>query len=74
MLIGVQLPITNENVLNINAHQLMQAHDEFLMRAQLDQRNHRISTDDSNEEQYLICRSEIRRRLMEHDQQRKTPG
>ncbi len=57
MLIGVQLPITEENVKNIDAYQLLKAHDMFL--------NNALSGDFGGDfkNQYLICRKEILRRL-----------
>jgi hypothetical protein len=58
MLIGVELPITKENVIHITPVQLMEAHDLFLFHAQ---RMNGFDTD--LKEQYLICRNEIIRRL-----------
>jgi hypothetical protein len=58
MLIGVELPITKENVINIAPVQLMEAHDLFLYHAQ---RMNGIDTD--LKDQYQICRNEIIRRL-----------
>lgn len=57
MLIGVELPVTEENVKNIGAIDLMAAHDLFL----------KYSQDTGTEEmikQYQICRNEIIRRLV----------
>lgn len=60
MLIGVEFPITKENVVKIDAVQLMKAHDYFLYHTQ-------ISKGFGNDlkEQYEICRNEIIDRLKE---------
>lgn len=61
MLIGVELPITEENVKNIDFYNLIKAYEMFLLNALEDERKGSIFS--RNLEQYNICKNEVFRRL-----------
>jgi len=63
MLIGVELPIIEENVKDIDGFQLYKAHEMFRSACERERACSGLGIVSENAKQFLIVRSEILRRL-----------
>lgn len=70
MSLGVKLPITEENVIELKGEQILNAHDLLLISAQGQGDEYEVITNE-DVEQYRVVRKEIIRRLKSYDDNKR---